>query len=491
MRAQTARERAGMDHLGHECTRDVRPSDAPRGMPLATARCMLFRRIKSHGLSHHSYFVADGSDAAVIDPRRDIDVYLALARRGGHRIQWILETHRNEDYVTGSTALAAATGAEIAHAGELDFGYGTPVAEGDRFDIGRLRIRVLQTPGHTPESVTYTLADTSASEAPMLAFTGDALFVGDTGRVDLLGADQAPQMAARLHESIFDKILPLGDHVILCPAHGSGSVCGGAIADRDLSTLGFERRHSPGLRAGGREDFVRAKLAEQHVRPPYFTRMEAWNRKGNAPIYERLPVPPPMSPGELAEHIQQGGVVVDTRTPPAFAGGHIPGSYNIWLGGLATYLGWIVPVGAPILLVLPGGVDIAGVTRTLLRIGYDEVKGYLRGGFESWQNQGREIERHGTIDTADLGSRLRRGEDLVIVDVREPGEWAQGTIEGAHRIFVGELERRLDELPRDRPVVSMCSAGNRGGIGASILVKHGFREVHTYLGGLTAWQAMR
>lgn len=452
---------------------------------------MLFRRIKSHGLSHHSYFVADGADAAVVDPRRDIDVYLTLARKGGYRIQWILETHRNEDYVAGSTALAAATGAEIAHSGDLDFEYGTPVSEGDRCDIGRLRIRVLQTPGHTPESVTYTLADTSASEEPILAFTGDTLFVGDTGRIDLLGAEQAPQLAEQLHGSIFDKILPLGDHVILCPAHGSGSVCGGAIADRDLSTLGFERRHSASLRAGSREDFVRAKLAEKHLEPPYFERMEEWNRKGNAPIYQRLPVPPPMSPGELAEHIQQGGVVVDTRSPTAFAGGHIPGSYSIWLGGLATYLGWIVPVGTPILLVLPAGVDIGDVTRALLRIGYDEIEGYLRGGFASWQNEGREIERHGTIDTADLSSRLRRGEELAIVDVRKPAEWAQGTIEGAHPIFVGELERRIDELPRDRPVVSMCSVGNRGAIGASILVKHGFREVYNYLGGFTAWQAMR
>jgi hydroxyacylglutathione hydrolase len=450
---------------------------------------MLFRCIKSEGLAHHSYVLADGAEAAVVDPRRDIDAYLELVRQGDYRIRWILETHRNEDYVIGSPALAAATGAEVVHSSHLDFGYGSDVIDGDTFSVGRLRIRVLETPGHTPESLTFCVADTQASDQPILAFTGDALFVGDTGRTDLLGLDQAPHLAGLLYDSLFHKILPLGDGVVLCPGHGGGSVCGGAISDREVSSLGFERLHNPKLNVGGLQEFVRMKLAEKHLVPPYFRRMEEWNLRGNAPIHDRLPVPPALSPGELAERMQQGAVLVDTRTPPAFAGGHIPGSYNIWRDGLAAYLGWIVPVDRPLLLVLAEHEDLEEVTRTLLRIGFDRMDGYLRGGFESWQNQGREVQRHHTIDTATLAARLDRDEDLLVLDVRKPSEWQQGTIEGARAIFVGELEQRLDDLPRAAPVVTMCSVGHRGGIAASILVKHGFREVYNYLGGYTAWSA--
>lgn len=451
---------------------------------------MKFQRITSEGLAHFSYFLADGSEAAVIDPRRDIDVYLDLAREGGYRIRWILETHRNEDYVIGSTALALATEAEILHSANLDFAYGNTVVDGDTFSVGRLRIQVLETPGHTPESLTYAVADTVASEDPFMVFTGDTLFVGDTGRIDLVGAERAARMAELLYESLFHKILPLGDGVVLFPGHGAGSVCGGRISDREVSSLGFERLHNPALQVDSTHELVRMKLAEKHVVPPYFRRMEEWNRLGNAPIYERLPVPPPLSPAELEDRMQQGAVLVDTRMPQAFAGGHVPGSYNIWLGGLATYLGWIVPLDQPFVLVLPEYVDVEEVTRTLLRIGYEQqAQGYLRGGFESWQNQGRPVQRLGTIDTEELAARLQRGDDVVVVDVRRPAEVDEGTIEGALPIFVGELERRIGEVPRDRAVVTMCSVGHRGGIAASILARHGFRDVSDYLGGYTAWRA--
>jgi hydroxyacylglutathione hydrolase len=382
-------------------------------------------------------------------------------------------------------------GAEIVHSGHLDFTYGSSVADGDSFCVGRLRVRVLETPGHTPESLTFTVADTSIGEQPIMAFTGDTLFVGDTGRVDLLGAAQAPHLAGLLYDSLFHKILPLGDGVLLYPGHGSGSVCGGAIADRDVSSVGLEKLHNPCLNAGGLQAFVHRKLAEEHLTPPYFRHLEEWNQHGSAPIHERLPVPPALSPGEVAERVAEGAVIVDARMPQAFAGGHIPGSYNIWRGGLVSYLGWIVAPERRFVLVLPEGASIEDVTRSLLRIGFDHVDGYLRGGFESWQNQGREVQHHGTIDTADLASMLRRDEDVVIVDVRAPAERAHGTIEGAYPIFVGDLEKRLDALPRDQAVVTMCSVGHRGGIAASVLARHGFRAVYNYLGGYQAWTVRR
>ena len=454
---------------------------------------MQIERITSEGLAHNSYFIADGGVAAVIDPRRDVEVYLDLARYAGARIRWILETHRNEDYVIGSTSLSEATGAEILHSRRLDFEYGTPIAEGDEIDLGRLRIAALETPGHSPDSMTYALRDTETSERdPVMAFTGDALFVGDTGRVDLAGRDEAPRMAETLFHSLFDKILPLGDEVILCPAHGGGSVCGAGISDREFSSLGYERRHNPLLHVPRRAQFIDAKVAELHVRPRYFERMEEWNLRGNAPIYPRTPTPTPLSPAELSEHRRDGVEVVDTRMPQAFAGGHIPGSYSIWLGGLASYLGHVVDPGTRLALVLPESPRardaVEAAARILFRIGYDEIVGYLRGGIDSWQKDGREFARLDTIDTRGLRERLERGDQLEILDVRQPGEWQSGTIDDARPIFVGELESRAEELPRDRAFVSMCSVGSRGSLGASILARRGFADVATYLGGYSAWK---
>jgi hydroxyacylglutathione hydrolase len=450
---------------------------------------MYLERIVSEGLAHASYFVADGGQAVVIDPRRDVDVYLELARRQRSRILAVCETHRNEDYVVGSTALAAATGADILHSSRLPFGYGSGVTEGDALAFGRLRLRVIETPGHTDESLSFALSDTAASDDPFAVFTGDALFVGDTGRTDLYGAEEAQRVARSLPAGLFDKILPLGDGVLLFPAHGAGSVCGGAISHRDASSLGFERLHGEHL-LRDRDAFVRAKLAERHLVPPYFRRMEEWNQRGSAPIHERVPWLSPLSAGELAERAEGGAVVVDARMPQAFAGGHVPGSYNVWLEGLSSYLGWVVPPGRELLLVLPEEASIEHVTRVLLRIGYDEIGGYLRGGFESWQDAGRPIGRLGTLDTGAVERMVGRGE-ATILDVRKPSEWEDRAFPDALRIFVGELEARISEVPTDRAVVSTCSVGHRGGLAASILARHSVPRVYNYLGGTTAWKARR
>jgi hydroxyacylglutathione hydrolase len=446
-----------------------------------------FERVVSAGLAHHSYFLSDGADAIVVDPRRDVDVYLALARRQGARIRAVCETHRNEDYVIGSTALADATGAPVLHSRRMDFGYGTPVSEGDTLRAGRWLVRVLETPGHTDESLSFAVVDTSSSDDPVLVLTGDALFIGDTGRTDLYGEGEKERLARTLHQSLFEQILPLGDGVLLFPAHGSGSICGGSISDRDGSSLGYERLHNRRLSAD-RGAFVRMKRAEEHVVPPYFRRMEEWNQRGTAPIHARLPLLAPLSPGELAERMESGVAVIDARMPQAFAGGHVPGSYNIWLEGLSQYVGWIVPPGDELALVLPEDASVEAVTRTLLRVGYDEIAGYLRGGFERWQNEGRPIARIATIDTDALAPRVRRGE-VTVLDVRKPGERAAGGIEGSVDIFVGELEARIGEVPRDRPLVTTCTVGHRGGLAASILARHGFERIANYLGGTNAWSA--
>src|SRR4030042_268203 len=235
---------------------------------------MIFERIKSEGIAHNSYLIGSQSDAAVIDPRRDCQIYVDLARRNGLRIRHILETHRNEDYVIGSVELNLLTGAGIYHGPGLDWKYGNTLRDGQEFKIGTLRVTAIHTPGHTDESMSYALADLSSGGATVMVFTGDALFVNDVGRTDLYGPENAPGLALALYDSLFTKLLPLGDEVILCPAHGAGSVCGMHIGDRDESTLGIEKEQNPVLQLKFKNDFIKYKVAENPERPYYFRKME-------------------------------------------------------------------------------------------------------------------------------------------------------------------------------------------------------------------------
>jgi len=248
---------------------------------------MLFERIVSEGIAHNSYLIGSGGRAAVIDPRRDCDIYLEIARRNELVITHIFETHRNEDYTIGSRELEKRCGAEILHGERMAFAYGKPVKEGDRFILGSLVVSVLETPGHTEESISLVLQDTEVSDQPYMVFSGDTLFAGDIARTDFFGEERKAEMAKKIYESITHKILPLGDGVILCPAHGAGSVCGGEIADHPFTTLGYEKKTNPQL-ASGLELFISRRVTESPYFPPYFRQMETYNRDG-AQILHRLP----------------------------------------------------------------------------------------------------------------------------------------------------------------------------------------------------------
>jgi hydroxyacylglutathione hydrolase len=271
---------------------------------------MFFERIKSEGIAHNSYLIGSETDAAVIDPRRDCQVYIDLAQQKGLRIKYIFETHRNEDYVIGSVELSHFTGAEIYHGPGLDWKYGNTLREGQVFQIGKLRLTAIHTPGHTNESMSYTVADLPTGEATVMVFTGDALFVGDVGRTDLYGPKEAPRLASNIYDSIFNKLIPLGDGVILYPAHGAGSVCGMNIANRDESTLGVERVQNPLLQMS-KDEFIKYKVAERLERPHYFRQMEKYNLEG-PPFLGCLPLPAPLTPAEFEEEMERGVVVVDT-----------------------------------------------------------------------------------------------------------------------------------------------------------------------------------
>jgi len=445
---------------------------------------MLFERIESEGLAHYSYLVGDGKEALVIDPRRDCQVYVDKESKSGFRIKHILETHRNEDYVIGSPELASRTEAQVWHAdAQMEYQYGQPVEDGQTWQVGRLKVKAIHTPGHTPGSMSYLLHDTDG--APWVIFTGDALFAGDVGRTDLLGMDRLEEMTGLLYETLFSKLLPLGDEVIVCPAHGAGSVCGSAIAERVWTTIGLERRLNPKLQFADRDGFV-ANVAEKLERPPYFRRMEKLNLEG-PPVLGPLPAPTPLTPGAFAE-AAEGSTVLDTRMDLGFTSAHVPGAVSIWMGGLASFAGWFLSYDQPILLVNETD-DPTQAVRHLVRIGYDDLAGCLSGGMLAWHMSGR---RSASIETATVQALCHRldEENVWILDVRSDEELAhQGEIADAHHIHITQLPLHLQEAPRDQPVYIFCGSGLRSTIGASLLQREGWDNLTVVLGGLAGWSS--
>ncbi len=446
---------------------------------------MLFERIESPGLAHYSYIVGDEGEAAVVDPRRDAGVYVDLARRHGCRVTTIFETHRNEDYVIGSAELAARTGAEVWHAdGQLDYNYGRPAEPGHTWGVGRYRIEALHTPGHTPNGRSYLLRDTDG--APWTVFTGDTLFAGEVGRTDLVDASRSREMAALLHESLFGTLLPLGDEVIVAPGHGAGSVCGAAIAQRAWTTIGIERRSNAKLQIAGRDAFVDA-AGGVGDRPPYFRRVEVLNLEG-APLPHGLPAPPPLTPQAFAAAARDA-VVVDTRWETAFAAAHVPGSLSVWLDGLPQWAGWLLDYDTPILLVIDGD-DPSEAVRRLVRLGYDDIAGFLSGGMWAWHTAGLASAGVRTVTADGLAGYVGRGDGPAILDIRAGHEVESGgVIDGALHIPLGELPGRLAEVPQEGRVCVVCGGGLRSMTAASLLRAGGRDQVSVLLGGLSAWKS--
>ncbi len=449
---------------------------------------MFLEKIRSEGLAQLSYLVGDGGRAAVIDPRRDCAIYREIADRQGVQITHIFETHRNEDFVVGSCELAEMTGATILHGAELPFEYGRTAGEGDVYRFGDISLRVLKTPGHTDESLSLVLADCSFSDHPLAVFTGDALFIGDVGRADFF-PERAEEVAGLLYNSIFKKILPLGDQVLLYPAHGAGSVCGSGMASREFSSLGYERRFNPSLQVEGREDFIRMKVSEKHYYPPYFKQMEKLNLVG-PPRLAALPRPAPLTADAFAAKMDEGMVALDTRSPEAFSGAYIPRSLAIPLDMIPAYAGWFLPYDREIGLVVQNFADVKPAVRYLTRLGYSKTVAYLDEGLHGWEVSGRHYGRIPAIYAGELKTRIDQGKDFVLLDVRKAEEIAASRLPGSTAIFLGEVPDRLDEIPRNKPIVTFCGSGRRAIIAASILKQNGFAEVENCLGSMAACQAV-
>ncbi|OPY63730.1 MAG: putative polyketide biosynthesis zinc-dependent hydrolase BaeB [Syntrophorhabdaceae bacterium PtaU1.Bin034] len=447
---------------------------------------MLFERIESEGLSHYSYLVGFGNSATVIDPRRDCRIYVEKAAREGMRIDYVFETHRNEDYLIGSVELASITGAEIWHAdAQWDYRYGKPVSDGQEWRLGPLKIMALASPGHTPGMMSYLLHDDHG--APWMVFTGDALFAGEVGRVDFMGTDKLDEMAALLYDTLFGRLLTLGDGVIVCPAHGPGSVCGSAISNRVWTTIGLERCNNPKLQLCEPFEFV-AATAKDLEKAPYFRQMERLNLEG-APPLGQLPVPTPLAPAQFREKMKECAVV-DTRMPESFGNSHIDGSLSIWLEGIPGFAGWFLTYDKPLLLVVDEGEEEKAV-RYLVRMGYDHIAGRLSGGMLSWHKAGEASAWNGTVTAPRMCSILDSTTPTFLLDVRSQEELdKEGRITNAHHIHITQLPRHLDEIPKDRPVYVFCGSGLRSTIAASILQKEGWNNVSVVLGGFAGWQSI-
>jgi hydroxyacylglutathione hydrolase len=449
---------------------------------------MLFERIVSEGLAHYSYLIGDKNEAIVIDPRRDCSVYVEKASSAGMRIVRILETHRNEDYFVGSTELARQTGAEIWHAdSQLDYKYGYPVQPGQKWKIGRLEFEAVPTPGHTPGSMSYLLRDPTG--LPWVIFSGDALFAGDVGRIDLMGKENAPKMASLLYHSLFEKLLPLGDEVIVCPAHGSGSVCGELIAERLWTTIGLERKHNMRLLAKSKDEFVANLLKSQPDRPFYFRRMEKVNLEGE-PILVTLPSISPLAPKDF-HALSEKAQILDTRMELEFGAAHLSGAQSIWLDGLASFAGWFLSYDKPILLVTQTN-DPEKEVSILIRLGFDNIAGYLAGGMLNWHMSGRESESISTITVQELCRLMDRDDQIWILDVRSDSELKKdGQIIGAQHIHITEIAVRMDEVPKNKSVYVFCGSGMRSMIVASFLKSEGWTDLVVILGGMAAWRSKK
>lgn len=445
---------------------------------------MFLKRVRSEGLAHISYFLESGGEAAVIDPRRDIDDYLSLAKERDAQVVLVLETHRNEDYVSGALELANATGAAIYHGDQLEFGYGNPLDDGQEFHLGDLTVRAVHTPGHTYESHCFLVSD---ERGPFLLFSGDTLFSGDVGRTDLAGPESTRDLSEKLFESLHEKVVPLGPEIMVLPAHGAGSVCGHTISDREMTTIGLEMRDNQALSLR-KLDFMMAKIGEGMEKPPYFARMEALNLNGPI-ILGTLPQPPPLSPKKIIEAQENGALVLDVREPHNFAAAHIPRSLNVWLNGLPVYGGYAIPYGRPLMIVAERQQEVDTAVRYLIRIGYEEISGHLSHGMESWIKGGFPTAAIGASTVQEVRRRQLAGDDMLLVDLRDRRELDSGLIPGAMRLHLGELMKRSSELPADRELVLFCGSGYRGGIAASMLRNSGINNVRIMLGGVVSWVA--
>jgi len=456
---------------------------------------LVFKTIQTEGIAELSYLIGDDDEgvAAVFDPRPDCDVYVDMAREAGLAITHIFETHIHADLVSGSRELCARVeSAKIFASNEGGAEYGfehEEVNDGDRFAFGELLVIARHTPGHTPEHMSYLLADVDHPDDAWGILTGDSLFVSSAGRPDLLGEKHTKQLAEQQFRTLRDFYLKMPDHVMIYPNHGAGSPCGADIGDRLTSTIGYERRFNTFLQFDQVQKFTEYALATAPPVPKYYPVMKKVNAQGPR-VLGNLPRVPGLPPKAFKEAIEKrSGVLVDVRTMLAFGGGHIPGALNI--GGspiLSIWAGWMLDPDEPILLALESENDLEQIVRLFIRTGYTKFAGYLVGGMKAWDAAGFPLAEVGQMSVHELNKRAR---DLQIVDVRSPREWKNGHVPGARHVFLPELRKRIGELDRSKPTAVYCGSGYRASIATSIMKPGGFEKLWNVPGSWEAWKKAR
>jgi len=457
---------------------------------------MYFKQFYLGCLAHASYLIGSEGEAAVVDPQRDVDEYINEATAQGLKIKYVIETHLHADFVSGHSELAARAGAEIVFGAEAGATFPhRAVSDGDEIKIGKVVLRILETPGHTPESISVLVTDPEVSPQPQKVLTGDTLFVGDVGRPDLAGGKgyTPAMMAGMMYDTLHGKLLKLDDAVEVYPAHGAGSMCGKNMSKETSSTIGAQRKFNYALQPMSRDDFVRMMTAELPESPAYFPRDAEINRSGAVALAE-LAEPPALTPAEITELQKNDSrcVILDVRAAADFGAGHIPGSMNIGLGGqFAIWAGSLITIGTAIVIVSESKEKAQEAVTRLARVGHENVKGFLAGGILAWRDAGLPLATVPQITVDDLHELTSSPAALQVLDVRRAPEYAGGHVPKAIQAPLMNLEQSLPGLTLDpnKPTAVICAGGYRSSAATSILEQHGFSNLLNVTGGTSAWIA--
>ena len=453
---------------------------------------MYFKQFYLNCLAHASYLIGSDGEAVVVDPQRDVDQYLDEAVAQNLKIKYVIETHLHADFVSGHRELAARSGAQIIFGRQAKATIQHhAVKNGDELMIGRVKLRVLETPGHTPEGICILVMDTEVSDQPEKVLTGDTLFIGDVGRPDLAGQKgYTPQiMAGMMYESLHEKLMRLDDAVEVFPAHGAGSMCGRNLSTETSSTIGEQRKVNYALQPMTKEQFIKLMTTDLPEAPAYFSRDAEINRTGAESLtgLSRAAELPAVEVCKLAAH---GSVVLDVRDAAQFGAGHVPGALNIGLGGqFASWAGSLIPSTSPIVIVAESNEKVEEAQLRLARVGLENVRGYLGGGIKAWEEAGLDLDMVPQISVAELKELIETRPDLQIIDVRRPAEYESGhapQATSAPLAKLSDLLPRLNLKPNAQTAV-ICAGGYRSSAGTSILQQLGFKHLLNVTGGTKAW----
>lgn len=444
---------------------------------------MNFKQFYLGCLSHASYYLGSRGEAAIIDPQRDVQQYIDQAEVNGERIKYVIETHSHADFVSGHMELAARTGAEIIYGQRANTKFTThKVTDGDELWVGAVKLRFLETPGHTPEGITIVAEDTEDADAPLKMFTGDTLFIGDVGRPDLIGSAgfSSEQMGGMLYDSLHNSILAYPDDTEVYPAHGAGSLCGKSLSKETSSTLGEQRQYNYALQPMPKQEFIKLVASDQPEVPMYFPKSAAKNLEGSVSLDE-LPKPAELNTEQV---LQFDGVVIDVRPADVYGEGHIPNSVNIGLGGqFASWAGTLIPIGARIAITAETQEQVDEAVMRLARIGHETVTSYIL--VPKFEGEKRVVKQ---VSVEEADTIVRSNDDLQFVDVRRAAEHAGGHAPKTINLPLDKLAAEFDKLDPTKPTYVICQGGYRSSIGTSILENAGFNQLYNVTGGTAAWK---